>query len=157
MINGQIRQQKDSLEHTALLNLKSWYRIHTIPFLCNLCIGPKVRLFHNFKSERLQNSNLTWTRIDVYFINNINSMTKVASNAGKKEGSSTATTSSNPGQSNANPTDQGEVPVVATDRCVCKQQLGGWRPRSIKDFETNDKNEQDCRSHGQKAGYGGTE
>jgi hypothetical protein len=84
-------------------------------------------------------------------------MMKVASNAGKKEGALAATTSSNPGQSNANLTDQGEVPVVATNRCVCKRRRGGWRPRSIKDFETNDKNEQERRSHEQKAGYGGTE
>jgi hypothetical protein len=51
-------------------------------------------------------------------------MAKVASNAGEKDGAPAATTSSNPGQSNANPTDQGEVPVVATNCRVRKRRRG---------------------------------
>jgi hypothetical protein len=51
-------------------------------------------------------------------------MTKVASNAKEKGGSSPTTTSANPSQSNTRKTDQGEVPVITTNRCVQKRQRG---------------------------------
>jgi hypothetical protein len=43
---------------------------------------------------------------------------------GEKDGAPAATTSTNPGQSNTSKTDQGEVPAVATNRCVRKRRRG---------------------------------
>ena len=51
-------------------------------------------------------------------------MTKVASNANEKGGSPATTTSANPSRSNTSKTDQGEVPVITTNRCVQKRQRG---------------------------------
>jgi hypothetical protein len=51
-------------------------------------------------------------------------MTKVASNANEKGGSLATTTSANPSQSNTRKTDQGEVPVIMTNRCVQKRRRG---------------------------------
>ncbi len=51
-------------------------------------------------------------------------MTKVASNANEKGGSPATTSSLNPSRSNTSKTDQGEVPVITTNRCVQKRQRG---------------------------------
>jgi len=51
-------------------------------------------------------------------------MTKIASNAGKEGEAPATSTSTNPGQATNSQADQGEVPVVATNRCVCKRRRG---------------------------------
>ncbi len=48
-------------------------------------------------------------------------MTKIASNAGMEGEAPATSTSTNPGQATNSQADQGEVPVVTTNRCVCKR------------------------------------
>jgi hypothetical protein len=48
---------------------------------------------------------------------------KVASNAEKREGAPATTTLANPGQSNISPTDQGEIPVIATNRFTFARKI----------------------------------
>jgi hypothetical protein len=50
-----------------------------------------------------------------YFLTIFGRMTKISCNAGQKEEAPASTTSSNTGQSNTSKTDQGYVPVIATN------------------------------------------
>ncbi len=74
-------------------------------------------------------------------------MTKVASNANEKGGSPATTTSANPSQSNTSKTDQGEVPVITTNRCVQKRRRGVARDpiklETLKDIEDDEQRNED--------------